>query len=234
MQTLPSYRKLFTFAILCVFSAAAFGAAMEDAASLRKRVEAFVARQAAEQPGQVTATVGAIDSRLRLAKCPNAESFLPPGVRLWGNITVGIRCQEPSPWTIYVPVTVTVMASAVIATKSLQQGQVLTRADVSVQQSDVTQMPAGVIADIDQVLGKTLSGSIASGQPIRANLLRAPQMIKSGQTVKLIAQGGSFQVSADGKALGNAALGQVVSVRTGNGKVVSGVVKEDGSVEIPF
>ncbi|MFA7242626.1 MAG: flagellar basal body P-ring formation chaperone FlgA [Sulfuricellaceae bacterium] len=234
MQTLSTPRKQFVFAVLCTFSVTAFGTAMEDAASLRKMAETFVVRQTAEQPGQVTATVGAIDSRLRLPKCPNAESFLPPGVRLWGNISVGIRCQEPSPWTIYVPVTVTVMAPTVIATKSLQQGQVLTRADVNVQLSDVTQMPAGVIADIDQVLGKTLSGSMAAGQPIRANLLRTPQLIKNGQTVKLIAQGGSFQVSAEGKALGNAALGQVVSVRTTNGKVVSGVVKEDGSVEIPF
>lgn len=233
MQTPLSFRKLFFFAILCAFSAAAIGAAMEDAASLRKKVETFLVHKVAEQPEQISTTVGAIDSRLRLPKCPNAESFLPPGVRLWGNITVGLRCQEP-PWTVYIPVTVTVTALAVVASKPLQQGQVLTRADVNVQLSDVTQMPAGVIADIEQVLGKTLSGSIAAGQPIRTNLLRAPQLIKSGQTVKLIAQSGSFQVSADGKALGNAALGQVVSVRTAGGKVVSGVVKEDGSVEITF
>lgn len=229
----PHLRRL-TIPILCLFSSAAFGAAMEDAVSLRKTVETFVAHLAAEQTGQVTATVGAIDSRLRLPKCANAESFLPSGTRLWGSITVGVRCQEPSPWTIYVPVTVKVMAPTVTAARPLQQGQVLTHADVSVQLSDVTQLPAGIINDVEQALGKTLTGSIAPGQPLRADLLRAQMLVKSGQTVKLIAQGGSFQVSAEGKALGNAAVGQMVSVRTANGKVVSGVVKGDGSVEVPF
>ena len=233
MPPISSVRKLLSLAVLGL-SSAAFGAAMEDAASLRKMVEAFVARQAAEQPGQVTATVGAIDNRLRLPKCANTESFLPPGVRLWGNITVGVRCQEPSPWTIYVPVTVKVMAPTVVAARPLHQGQTLTHADVSVQLSDVTLLAAGVIDNIEQVVGKTLTASMARGQPVRAESLRAPMLVKSGQTVKLIAQGGTFQVSAEGKALGNATLGQVVSVRTASGKVVSGVVKADGAVEVAF
>jgi len=233
MHPTSSQRKLLSFAVLCLSSAAAFGAAMEDAASLRKAVDAFVARQAAAQPG-LTATVGAIDNRLRLPKCANAETFLPPGMRLWGNTTIGIRCQEPSPWTIYVPVTVKVMAPTVVAAKPLHQGQMLTHADVSVQLSDVTQLGAGVINDIEQVVGKTLTASMTPGQPVRAESLRAPQLGKSGQPVKLIAQGGTFQVSAEGKALGNATLGQVVSVRTASGKVVSGMVKADGSVEVAF
>lgn len=234
MHPIYSALKLLSCAVLCLSSAAAFGAAMEDAASLRKIVESFIARQAAEQPGQVTATVGAIDNRLRLPKCANPESFLPPGVRLWGSITVGVRCQEPSPWTIYVPVAVKVMAPTVVAARPLQQGQMLTHADVSLQLSDVTQLAAGVIDNIEQVVGKTITASMAPGQPVRAESLRAPMLVKSGQTVKLIAQGGTFQVSAEGKALGNATLGQVVSVRTASGKVVSGVVKADGAVEVAF
>lgn len=234
MPTISSVRKLLSFAVLFLSSAAALGAAMEDAVSLRKTVETFIARQAAEQPGQVTATVGAIDNRLRLPKCASAESFLLPGTRLWGNITVGVRCQHPSPWTVYVPVTVKVMAPTVVAARPLHQGQTLTHADVSVQLSDVTQLAAGIINDIEQVVGKTLTTSMAPGQAVRAESLRAPQLVKSGQTVKVIAQGGTFQVSAEGKALGNATLGQVVSVRTASGKVVSGVVKADGSVEVAF
>ena len=234
MRPISSFQKLFFRAILCLFPATVFGSAMEDAASLRKIVETFVARQVADLPGQVMTTVGTIDQRLRLPKCINAESFLLPGGRLWGNTTVGVRCQEPSPWTAYLPVTVTVMAPTVVSTKPLQKGQVLTRADVGIQLIDVTQFPVGVVADIEQVLGKTLNGSMAPGQPVRSDMLRSPLLIKSGQTVRLIAQNGAFQVGSEGKALGNAVSGQMVSVRTASGKVVNGVVKEDGSVEVPF
>lgn len=225
LKILPLYAAL--------FSAAAM-AADEDSVSLRKIAETFVARQVSELPGHVSVTVGAIDTRLRLPKCAHAEGFLPPGIRLWGNATIGIRCQEPSAWTIYVPVTVRVSGPVVTTVRPLAQGHILTHGDIAAQPTDLTQLPAGVIADIDQVIGKSLSSGVPAGQALRADLLRAPQVIKTGQNVRIVAQGGDFQVSAEGKALNNAAPGQTLSVRTPGGKVVSGVVKADGSVEVAF
>ncbi len=216
------------------FLSAAAAAATEDSASLRKIAESYVASQVGELPGQVTVSVGAIDHRLRLPKCANAEGFLPPGTQLWGNASIGIRCQEPSPWSIYVPVTVKVTAQVVTTVKPLPQGHLLTPGDVTTQPADLTQLPPGVIADVGQVIGKTLAGGISAGQPLRPEMLRAPQIVKTGQTVRIVAQGGDFQVSAEGKALNNAASGQSVSVRTPGGKVVSGVVRADGSVEVAF
>lgn len=233
MRSSLLFKILSVCAVLSVFSTAAI-AASEDSASLRKIAEAFIARQVGELPGQVTATVGAIDTRLRLPKCANAEGFLPPGIRLWGNATIGIRCQEPSAWTIYVPVTVRVTGPVVTTVRPLAQGHILTPGDVAAQPTDLTQLPAGVITDINQVTGKSLSSGVPAGQALRADLLRAPQVIKTGQTVRIVAQGGDFQVSAEGKALNNASSGQSVSVRTPGGKVVNGIVRADGSVEVAF
>lgn len=225
---------LSAYILLSLFSAAALAASEEDSASLRKIAEAYIARQLSDLPGQATATVGAIDTRLRLPKCAHAEGFLPPGIRLWGNATIGIRCQEPSAWTIYVPVIVKITGPIVTTVRPLAQGHVLTAGDIAAQPADLTQLPAGVITDVDQVIGKSLSSGVPAGQALRADLLRAPQVVKTGQTVRIVAQGGDFQVSAEGKALGNASSGQSVSVRTPSGKVVSGVVKADGSVEVAF
>lgn len=233
MRSSLPFKIVSVCAALPFFSAAA-AAATEDSASLRKIAESYVASQVGELPGQVTVSVGAIDHRLRLPKCANAEGFLPPGTQLWGNASVGIRCQEPSPWSIYVPVTVKVTAPVVTTVKPLPQGHLLTPGDVTTQPADLTQLPPGVIADVGQVIGKTLAGGISAGQPLRPEMLRAPQIVKTGQTVRIVAQGGDFQVSAEGKALNNAASGQSVSVRTPGGKVVSGVVRADGSVEVAF
>lgn len=230
----PTLKLQILTAAMALFSAAAALAASEDSTSLRKIAEAFIARQVGELPGQATATVGAIDTRLRLPKCATAEGFLPPGIRLWGNATIGIRCQEPSAWTIYVPVTVKVSGPVVTTVKPLPQGHVLMPGDVAAQPADLTQLPAGVIADVDQVIGKSLSNGVPAGQALRADLLRTPQTIKTGQVVRIVAQGGDFQVSTEGKALSNASPGQSLSVRTSSGKVVSGVVRADGSVEVAF
>jgi len=37
-------------------------------------------------------TVGALDSRLKLAPCAKVEPYLPPGTRLWGKTRLGLRC----------------------------------------------------------------------------------------------------------------------------------------------
>jgi flagella basal body P-ring formation protein FlgA len=207
---------------------------MQDIGAIRKAVDHFVQKNTADLPGQATSTVGAIDPRLQLPSCTAPEVFLPTGSRLWGNTTVGVRCQSTSPWTIYVPVSVRIMALTAVATRPLSAGQTVSQADVTTQSSDLSQLPAGVITDPAQVIGKTVILSASTGQAFRHDMLRAPQVIQQGQTVKLMAKGNGFQVTSEGKALGNATLGQMVSVRNQSGQVISGIAKQNGVVEVNF
>ncbi|BAN35527.1 flagellar basal body P-ring biosynthesis protein FlgA [Sulfuricella denitrificans skB26] len=201
---------------------------------IRKTVDHFVRQNTAELPGEVTSTVGAIDPRLQLPSCDTPEAFLPSGSRLWGNSTVGVRCQSATPWTIYVPVSVRIMAQTAVATRPLSAGQTVSPADVAMQGNDLSQLPPGVITDPELAIGKTVIYSASTGQPFRHDMLRAPKVIQQGQTVKLMAKGNGFQVTSEGKALANATLGQVVSVRTQSGEVISGIAKQNGVVEVNF
>ncbi|MBU1690091.1 MAG: flagellar basal body P-ring formation protein FlgA [Gammaproteobacteria bacterium] len=201
---------------------------------IRKTVDHFVRQNTAELPGEVTSTVGAIDPRLQLPSCDTPEAFLPSGSRLWGNSTVGVRCQSATPWTIYVPVSVRIMAQTAVATRPLSAGQTVSPADVAMQSNDLSQLPPGVITDPELAIGKTVIYSAPTGQPFRHDMLRAPKVIQQGQTVKLVAKGNGFQVTSEGKALANATLGQVVSVRTQSGEVISGIAKQNGVVEVNF
>lgn len=220
--------------LLFSFSPTRAGAGTQDIGLIRKAVDLFVRQNTAELPGQVTLTVGAIDPRLQLPACDAPEAFLPAGNRLWGNSTVGVRCQTATPWTIYVPVSVRIMAQAAVATRPLSAGQTVTPFDVVMQSSDLSQLPPGVIMDPALAIGKTVIMSASTGQAFRNDMLRAPQVIQQGQTVKLMAKGNGFQVTSEGKALANASLGQVVSVRTQSGQVISGIAKQSGVVEVNF
>lgn len=220
--------------LLLISSPASAGTGVQDLGIIRKTVEHFVQQNTAELPGQVTSTVGAIDPRLQLPSCETPEVFLPAGSRLWGNATVGVRCQSATPWTIYVPVSVRIMAQTTVATRPLSAGQTVSQADVAMQSSDLSQLPPGVITDPALAIGKTVIIGASTGQAFRHDMLRAPQVIQQGQTVKLMAKGNGFQVTAEGKALANATLGQVVSVRTQSGQVISGIAKQNGVVEVNF
>jgi flagella basal body P-ring formation protein FlgA len=222
-------------ALCCLLSPfASADAGTQGIEVIRKTVDHFVRQNTAELPGQVTLTVGQIDPRLQLPSCDTPEAFLPAGSRLWGNSTVGVRCQTATPWTIYVPVSVRVMAQTVVATRPLSAGQTVSEADVTMQSSDLSQLPPGVIMDPALAIGKTVIMSAVTGQAFRHNMLRAPQVIQQGQAVKLMAKGNGFQVTSEGKALANATLGQVVSVRTQSGQIISGIAKQNGVVEVNF
>jgi flagella basal body P-ring formation protein FlgA len=228
--------------LACVLAAAGFTAhaqtlpvqQQQPHSTIKAAVEDFLRIQTSGLPGKATYTAGAIDPRLQLAACGAMDVFSPPGSRLWGTTSVGVRCGAPTPWTIYVTVTVRVSGPYLASARALVGGQPVAQGDFTIMTGDLTQMPAGVATDASQVLGKTLSSSMAPGQPIRADLLRTPNAVLSGQSVKVISAGAGFSVAADGKAVNNAAAGQVAQVRMNSGQTISGIARADGNVEVRF
>jgi flagella basal body P-ring formation protein FlgA len=201
-------------------------------AQIQKSVNELVRNQTTGLPGKVSFTLGTIDTRLSLSACPAPEAFLSPGTRLWGNSSVGVRCGGNNPWTIYVPVLVKIMTGVVIAARTLVQGQLIEFADMTVQEADLGQMPGAVITEPRQAVGRIATVSIAPGQPLRQDLLRSLPVIQQGQSVILRSQGPGFMVSAKGKAVSNAAEGQIAQVRTPSGRTINGIARLGGIVEI--
>ena len=222
-------------ALLCLlvvaFKAEADG--QQDNVALQKLVESYAREQAASAPGKVQISVSAIDARLRLAACRQPQAFTPPGGRLWGNSTIGVRCETPA-WTIYVPLTIKITGEVMVTARPLSQGHVIQETDLARQNAELTQLPAGVITDPALAVGKTLAASVSSGSLLRNDMLRARLVILQGQTVTVIAQGRGFKISNEGKALNNASVGQLVQIRTQSGQVISATAKSEGIVEIPF
>ena len=223
---------IFTTLLLAGVSASLFGAALQGAPAILKTVENYVRSETAGFPGQVIISLGTVDPRVNLPACLALEPFVPAGGRLWGHASVGVRCNSQTPWTLYVPVNIKVIANVVHAAKPLVQGQPVAAADLMLQKADLAQLPAGILTEPAQAVGKTLVSSIASGQPLRQDLLRSPPVIQQGQSVKLQAQGPGFNVSSEGKALANAAEGQVVQVRIQSGRVISGIARHEAVVEV--
>jgi flagella basal body P-ring formation protein FlgA len=216
-----------------VFLTCAFAeprAERQKLAAVRAAVEEFLSQETRGLPGTVSTTVGAIDPRLSLPACPAMQTFVPQGTRLWGRSSVAVRCTAPS-WLIYVPVSVRVVDSYVVTARPVAQGQMLTAADMVTRRGDLSEFPVGVFASPEAALGHTALVSIAAGQALRRDMLRAPLLIQQGQTVRVVARGQSFEVSTDGRALSNAHADQVVEVRLASGQVVNGLARPGPVVE---
>ena len=116
--------------------------------------------------------------------------------------------------------------------RPVSQGQTVTEADFTLRSGDLTQLPASVLTEPAQALGKTVAVTLAAGQPLTRDMLRAPLILQQGQSVLLQSSGSGFRVTAQGKALNNAYEGQVAQVRTASGLTVSGLARAGGIVEI--
>lgn len=205
----------------------------QDTAALEKIAAAYVRGETSDLPGKVDVSIGNIDSRLHLAACPSPEAFTPTGTRLWGSATVGIRCVNPK-WSLSLPITVKVMAEAIVVLHPLARNRIVEAGDLTRREADLTQLPTGVLTDPAQAIGKLTTIGIPAGSFLKNQMLRAPFLVLQGQKVRLVAQGAGFNIIAEGKALSDGIAGQLVSVRTTSGKMVSGVVKSAGVVEVAF
>ena len=183
-------------------------------------------------PGTVSIEVGKPDPQTRLPACTQFEAYTPSSARPWGSTHVGIRCLGPNRWNILLPVQIRVTGNYVVTARSISAGQTLQEEDLVVLHGELSQQPANIITETGKASGKILKNSLAANQPLRTDLLIAPFLVRQGQNVKLHARGENFSVSSEGKALNNAAEGQVAQIRAASGKTVSGIVQADGSVEI--
>ena len=231
---------LFAFALVCTAPGWAQVAtplvpsARQDAAAIRNTVEQFLRVQSAGLPGEVQIAVGQLDAHLNLPSCPTPEAFLPAGSRVWGKTTVGVRCTVPAPWTVYVTAQVKVYADYLVSARPLVPGQVLGGEDIAKLRGDLAALPAGILTDAAQAVGRTVTMSVALGSALRQDLLKTQQAVQQGQAVRLVSSGAGFAVTTEGRALNNAAAGQIAQARTAAGQVVSGVARAGGIVDVTF
>jgi flagellar basal body P-ring formation protein FlgA len=230
---LPARRLLLTLPMTLLL-APSHANDRQDLGALRLLAEQFLLGQAANLPGTPSATVGPPDSRLQLARCAAPQAYAPSGAKAIGKTTVGIRCDAPVAWNVFLPATVSVKTSYLASAAPLPQGQRLGSADLVLKQGDLATLPAGVLTDVAQAQGRTLHLPVAAGVPLSRAMLRNQQVVQPGQQVRLVAQGTGFSISSEARALTGGAEGDVVQARTAGGQVVAGVAQADGVLAVRY
>lgn len=205
----------------------------QDSESIRRTALAFLQQQIAGLPGKTTVTVSPTLPR-GLAACTTLTPFLPAGARLWGRTTIGVRCAGERPWTVYLQAKITVQATYYVAARQIAPGEALTAADLVAREGDLTVLPLAIITDPSQAIGATALSRVGAGLPLRQDMLKSAASVSAGQTVRVVAAGPGFTISAEGSVLANAAPGQQVRVRMAAGQIVTATVKDAGTVEIPL
>ncbi len=224
-------------ALLACFAAPAVGADAKGTQSLdaiEQTAAAFVANRNRRPGANVQVQAGPLDSRLKLPACGQAlQAFVPPGARLTGNATVGVRCTGPKPWKLYVPVRTAIVGPVVVAARHLVVGETLSVDALTIEQRDTGPLRKGYLADPDLAVGQTVKRAIPAGAVVVPSALKASTAIARGQSVTLSAAGSGLDIRMAGRALADGAVGQRIPVRNlSSGRVVEGLVRSPELVEV--
>jgi len=191
------------------------------------------ARTLAKGHGQeIRIEAGPLDSS-RLTPCDALQTYTPQGARSIGRTHVGVRCLSPTPWNILVPVRIAVIGEYLTARRALVARQTVGPDDLATARGDLAQLPTGTITDPADAIGRTLRNSVVSGQVLRADQLIAKPVIRQGQQVRVLVQGDGYAVRSEGKALNNAAPGEIARIKMPSGRTISGTTQNDGTVLLP-
>lgn len=211
--------------------------AVQEHAEILTTVQDFIQTSLEGQnPLRTEVEVQPPDSRLRLAACAQPlEAFLPNQSKLIGSTTIGVRCDSPKAWTLYVTAQIRVYDKIAVTAAPLKRGDALQGSDVQMVDYDVSQLDRGYYSSLDDLNGLILRRALSSGTPLTPSMLVAPKLVKRGETVTLVVDSASLQIRASGTALSDGHKGEQIRVRNERSKqIVEGIVTAAGTVEFPL
>ncbi len=178
--------------------------------------------------------INRLDPRLQLPLCDeDLSASLESPAQPVGRVTVRIRCEGSTPWTVFVPAQVKLYRKVVIAIRPLKRGVQLSEADVALVERDVGLLTQGYMTDMGQVLGTTLTRGVMTDQVLAPVTIEQAKAVSKSDQVVISAKKGGINVRMQGEALSDGVLGEQIRVRNLSSKrVVKARVVGPGQVEV--
>jgi flagella basal body P-ring formation protein FlgA len=200
---------------------------LELTRQLAQRVSRSGAADAPDSAGPVVSrlevSLGAADSRLRLAPCDKVQVYVPDGIKLWGRSRVGLRCEQGAVrWNVFVPVTVRVFGQGVVPAVNLTLGSRIEAADLRLAEVDLAAEGSPAILNVQEAAGRLMAHGVQAGQSLRQGHLKAKRYFAVGDQVRLVVKGPGFSVNGEGEALTPGDEGVCARIRTEAGRIVCG------------
>ena len=210
------------------------GEGIESPAAIRAAVRYFVEAQLGRTSGIASLEVGALDSRLRLTRCARAlHAELPPGMTLQARSTVGVGCESPVHWKIYVPVMVERQIPVLVLRHAVARGSLVSGTDVGIEKRRIEGLGAAYLQSPTELQGRAVRRTLAAGTTLTIDMFEPDAVVHRGQEVTLLAGTADIQVRAVGRALEDAASGGRLKVENlSSMKVVEGVADSSGIVRV--
>jgi flagella basal body P-ring formation protein FlgA len=128
---------------------------------------------------------------------------------------------------------ITTVATIPVLVRPLRNGEVITASDIDWLEVEVNSSGKDAILSADDLIGRTPRQTITAGQPVRPHQVLAPVVVARGSLVTMVYDYNGLQIRSQGKALADAAQGEIVRVaNVGSSRTVEAVVVAQGVVRV--
>ncbi len=195
-------------------------------------VEDYLATSQTE--GRYEIEVKQLDPRLRMPMCDKElTASLESPAKPLGRVTVKVRCEGSSPWTVFVPAQVRLFREIVTTARPLRRADIVEPGDVVMRERDIGQVTQGYLTTLDQAIGQRLTRPMVADQVITLVNLEQTEVIRKGDQVVITARSGTLSVRMPGEALSNGGMSEQIRVKNLNSKrVIKAQVTAPGQVEV--
>ncbi|MET0775209.1 MAG: flagellar basal body P-ring formation chaperone FlgA [Pseudomonas mandelii] len=195
-------------------------------------VEDYLATSQTE--GRYEIEVNQLDPRLRMPMCDKelTATLESPATPI-GRVTVKVRCDSTSPWTVFVPAQVRLFRDVVTTTRPLKRAGVIEPGDVMLRERDISLINQGYFTSLEQAVGQKLTRPTVANQVLTLVHLEQAEVISKGDQVVITARSGTLSVRMPGEALSNGGLREQIRVKNLNSqRVIKAQVMAPGQVEV--
>ncbi|QJI44764.1 flagellar basal body P-ring formation protein FlgA [Pseudomonas sp. ADAK2] len=195
-------------------------------------VEDYLATSQTE--GRYEIEVKQLDPRLRMPMCDKelTATLESPATPI-GRVTVKVRCEGNSPWTVFVPAQVRLFRDVVTTTRPLKRAGIIEPGDVALRERDISLINQGYFTSVDQAIGQKLTRPTVGDQVITLVHLEQAEVVRKGDQVVITARSGTLSVRMPGEALSNGGLAEQIRVKNLNSmRVIKAQVTAPGQVEV--
>jgi len=151
------------------------------------------------------------------------------------SIAVDFSVNGHSQKKVWATATIEILGPVVVTRRPLGRHKPIAEDDIELQTMDLSDLPDGVVADPEAVLGKRTRRAIGAQIPLRADLIELPPLVKRGDLVVIIAETNGLKITTLGQVKKRGRLGERIPVvNMDSKKILYARVIDSKTVKVDF
>jgi len=180
--------------------------------------------------GKISFNVADIDPRVIIKSCTVPLNANIPENTDRRNVNVKISCDDSTSWKIYLPAKIERTFAAVVATSTIQKGDILTKQNIAIKYIANNKIRGEKLNNIDAVLGSKAEKRIGKNHTITK---RNVCLVCKGDAITIIAKTENFMIKTKGIALSSGNINQQIRVKNSrSGRVIKPKISAVNQVTI--